>query len=145
MWGNQNKINSKPATVCAHQTLCLGHTRTHTYPSAYTQKERERVYVCVLVATCVCQTCRSDTPADTLKVWRWTEGNKCVPHQPVWRRLDNLHSFLNQSIGAWSLCKEVKNHTQKDRQELPVYPRDWKRSVTWWKKCTFLCVRMCSQ
>ena len=32
----------------------------------------------MLVATCVCQTCRSDMPADTLEVWRWTEGGKSV-------------------------------------------------------------------
>ena len=56
---------------------------THSYARIplciHTERERERECVCVLVATYVCQTRKSDTPADTLKVWRWTEGNKsCV-------------------------------------------------------------------
>ena len=132
MWGNQNKINSKPVTVHADQTLSRTHSYAHIPFCIHTERERECVCVCVLVARCVCQTRRSDTPADTLEVWRWTEGNKCVRRQPVWRRCDHLHRLLNQAVVDWPLYKMVKNRLQKDCQEPPVYPKDWKRSVTWW-------------
>ena len=115
---------------CRPNSLSRTHSYAHIPLSIHTKRERESVCVCVLVATYVCQTRRSDTPADALEVWRWKEGNKCVWRQPVWRRRDHLHRLLNQAIVDWLLYKVVKDRAQKDRQEPPVYPKDWKHSVT---------------
>ena len=79
---NQNKINFKPATVYTNQTLSRTHSYAHIPRCIHRLTERER-RESVSVATCVCQTRRSDTPNDTLEAWRWTEGNKSIASASV--------------------------------------------------------------
>ena len=80
---SEPKENKLQTCNCSYRSNCLGRTRMHTYPAAYTDWQRDRERERVLVATCVCQTRRSDTPDDTLEAWRWTEGNKSIASASV--------------------------------------------------------------